>query len=400
MPTRTVLISGASVAGPALAYWLHRAGMRPVVVERAPGIRPGGQTVDLRGAGRAVAQRMGIEDAVRAAGTGELGVRFVDGNDRPRAAFGADAFGGDGPVAELEILRSRLAEILYERTRDDVEYLFDDQIVDVADHGDGVHVTFASGTEREVDLLVAADGLRSRTRDLVFGDAVRTPPLGLYTSYFTIPRAESDTGWARWHNAVGGRTVLIRPDNEGTTRAALSFLSPPRGIERIDAEAQKVVLRATFADVGWEAPRVLAGMDDAPDFYLESIAQVRMSSWSRGRVVLVGDSGYCPSPISGMGTSTALVGAYVLAGELAAHDGHRDAFAAYERVLRPYVDAAQKLPPGSPRLATPRSALGIRALYTALRVVSSPQAAAVAGWLPSRDEEFTLPTYAAVCASP
>ena len=395
--SRTVLVSGASIAGPALAFWLHRNGMRPVVLERAPGIRPGGQTVDLRGAGRAVAQQMGIEDAVRDAGTGELGVQFVDDRNLVRAAFGASS---DGLVAELEILRSRLAEILYERTRDDVEYLFDDEIIGVHDDGERVRVALRSGHEREVDLLVAADGLRSRTRDLVFGDAVRAAPLGLYSAYFTIPRATSNTGWARWHNAPGGRTVLIRPDNEGTTRALLSFLSPPRGFEYLDAEAQKVVLRATFADVGWEAPRVLAGMDDAPDFYLESIAQVRMAHWSRGRVALVGDAGYCPSPISGMGTSLALVGAYVLAGELARHADHRDAFAAYESVLRPYVDSAQKLPPGSPRLASPRSALGIRALNTALRVVSSPQAAAVGRWLPSRAEEFALPTYPAVCASP
>lgn len=240
----------------------------------------------------------------------------------------------------------------------------------------------------------------SRTRDLVFGDAARTTALGLYTSYSTIPRAGTDTGWARWFNAPGGRSALVRPDNEGTTRAALSFLSPPRGIERLDPEAQKLVLRATFADVGWEVPRVLDGMDAAPDFYLESIAQVRMPSWSRGRVVLVGDAGYCPSPISGMGTSTALVGAYVLAGELARNPDHRDAFAAYERVLRPYVEAAQKLPPGAPRLATPRSALGIRALNSALRAVSSPPAAAIGRLLPSRESEFLLPTYAAVCASP
>ncbi len=399
--TRTVLVSGASIAGPALAFWLHRNGMRPTVVERAPGIRPGGQTVDLRGAGREVAQLMGIDDAVRAAGTGELGVRFVDDRNRTRATFGVAA---DGLVAELEILRSRLAEILYERTRDDVEYVFDDEIVDVDDHGShdggGVRVAFRRGEERDVDLLVVADGLRSRTRDLVFGAAARTTPLGLYTSYFTIPRAASDTDWARWFNAPGGRSVLVRPDSEGTTRAALSFLSPPRGIEQLDADAQKLVLRATFADVGWEVPRVLDGMDAAPDFYLESIAQVRMPTWSRGRVVLVGDAGYCPSPISGMGTSTALVGAYVLAGELGRNADHRDAFTAYERVLRPYVDAAQKLPPGAPRLATPRSAFGIRALNTALRVAGSPAVAAIGKLLPSRDEAFTLPTYAAVCASP
>ena len=369
---RTVLISGASIAGPALAYWLHEYGFATTIVERADGIRPGGQTVDLRGAGKVVAQRMGLEEAVRAASTGEEGVAFVDRSGRTRAAFGADAFGGEGLVAELEILRGELAELLYERTRTSTDYLFGDRIAVLDDQGDRVHVTFDSGLVRDFDLVVAADGIGSRTRRLVFGDEPTFRSLGMYTAYATIPRAESDGTWARWYNATGGRVITLRPDTLGTTRALLTLPARGEGYEKQSPDEQRALLKRTFADAGWEAPRVVAALDDASDLYFELTGQVRTPHWSRGRVALVGDAGYCASPISGMGTSLALVGAYVLAGELAAHPDHRDAFAAYERVLRPYVDKAQQLPPFTPRIAQPRTRVGIRVLNTALWAASRP----------------------------
>src|SRR3954452_5185163 len=174
---RSVLISGAGIAGPALAYWLHRFGLRATVVERAPGVRRGGQTVDLRGAGRLVARRMGLEPAVRAASTGEEGVRFVDGAGRTRSAIGVAAFGGDGVIAELEILRGELSALLHERTRDDTEYVFGDLITAMIDDGRRVLVSFRNRPDREFDLVVAADGLRSPTRDLAFGATTRLRPL-------------------------------------------------------------------------------------------------------------------------------------------------------------------------------------------------------------------------------
>ena len=198
MPSHTVLICDAGIAGPALAYWLHEHGMTPIVVERAKAIRPGGQTVDLRGAGRTVAQRMGIEEAVRDASTGEKGVAFVNRDNTTKAAFGSDQFAGDGPVAELEILRGQLAELLHDRTREHTEYLFGDHITALGHTGEKVRVTFANGPARDVDLVVAADGIRSATRSLVFGSEARIHPLGLYTAYFTIPRGSTDGDWARW----------------------------------------------------------------------------------------------------------------------------------------------------------------------------------------------------------
>lgn len=363
MTERTVLISGASIAGPTLAYWLKRYGLRPVVIERANELRLGGQNVDVRGAGREVARRMGIENGIRASSTGEKGLRFVDRQNVTKAEFPAGTSDSDGFTAELEILRGDLVRILYDKTRDGIEYIFGDYITGLREHDRGITASFAKGEARDFDLVVVADGIRSRTRSLAFGSEPEIRELGLYMAYLTIPRTASDSAWWRWYNAPGGRTIQLRPDNVGTTRALLSFMSAPLGYESLGAEEQKDILRRVFSDAGWEASRVLSALDDSADVYFDSIGQVLAPNWSRGRVALVGDAGYCPSPISGMGTSLALVGPYVLAGEIAKHEKYGEAFASYERIMRPYVQHAQQLPPGAPRLAHPKTKLGIAVFH-------------------------------------
>lgn len=366
------MISGASIAGPALALELARYGFRPVIVERARALRLGGQNIDVHGAGREVARRLGIEDAIRAATTGEQGLRFVDERDATKAEFPADSEDDRAFTKELEILRGDLAQILYDRTRETTEYLFGDQITGLRDHGDRVTVSFEHGAERDFDLVVAADGVRSRTRSLIIGDEARIRSLNLYSCWFTIPRAASDTAWARWYHAPRGRSMLLRPDNVGTTRVSMWFVSTSSGYERLSADEQKALFARTFADAGWEAPRVLEAMAGADDVYFDLISQVMAPRWSRGRSAIVGDAAYCPSPVSGMGANLALVGAYVLAGELSRRSNHREAFAAYEALMRPFVDQVQKLPPGVPRIAHPQTRLGISILHGVLRVASSP----------------------------
>lgn len=368
---RRVLISGASIAGPAFAYWMRRYGWEPVVIERAPALRTAGQNIDVRGAGREVARRMGIEEAIREATTGELGTRFIDREGKTRAEFPAGTDDTGGATAELEILRGDLARLLVERTQGESEYRFDTSIRALDERGDRVHVTFADDREEEFDLVVAADGMRSRTRPMIVGNAARIVPKGMYTAYFVIPRQPDDTDWWRWYSATGGRSVTLRPDNVGTIRATLSFLSPPRGYEDLDERSQKALLAERFADAGGVAPRILDQLAQAPEFYFEQIGQVHSPTWTRGRMALLGDAAYCASPVSGMGTSLALTGAYVLAGEIAAHVHHRDAFLGYERIMRPYVQQAQDLPPGTPRLANPRTRLGIGVLHTVLGIAGS-----------------------------
>lgn len=427
--TRTrVLISGASIAGPALAYWLDRYGFETTIVERAPELRTGGQNVDVRGAGREVVRRMGLEDDVRAATTGEVGTRFVGPTGGTVAEFPAGTSDSGGATAELEILRGDLARLLVGRTTGDGQgrgttYRFGDRITGVREDdgagagvtttaastpagtappgsvSQGVVVSFEHAPDERFDLVVAADGIGSSTRRLVFGDEPTIRSLGLETTYATIPRTAADDDWWRWYNAAGGRSITLRPDPHGTMRAAMSFVTDrtrERGrAERRTVAEQRARLHEIFDDAGWEARRVLDGFDHADDLYFESIGQVRAPRWSSGRVVLLGDAAYCASPVSGMGTSLSLAGAYVLAGELASHRHHRDAFAGYERLMRPYVEQAQQLPPGVPRVANPTSRAGVALFHAGVRLASTR----VAGRLGARfstppADALELPDYA------
>jgi 2-polyprenyl-6-methoxyphenol hydroxylase-like FAD-dependent oxidoreductase len=390
-----VLIAGASIAGPALAFWLARSGFHPVIVERADALRLGGQNIDIHGAARTVVRRMGLEDVIRAATTGEQGLRFVDDHNVTKAEFPAESADASGFTKEIEILRGDLARILYDCTRDTTEYLFGNQITGLREHGDRVTASFEHGPARDVDLVIAADGIRSRTRTLIVGAEPKIRPLNLYASYFTIRRAASDTAWARWHHAPRGRSMLLRPDNVGTTRASVWFRSPPRGYERLSVSEQKALIARIYADAGWEAPRVLAALADSEDVYVDAVSQVMAPRWSHGRAALVGDAAYCPSPVSGMGANLALVGAYVLAGELSRHANHRDAFTAYETLMRPYVEQAQKLPPGVPWIAHPKSRLGVAILHHVLRLASNPRLRRRAGSIGSSPaDKIALPDYA------
>ncbi|MGC4940868.1 FAD-dependent monooxygenase [Kribbella sp. DT2] len=357
-----VLISGAGVAGPALAYWLQRAGFTPTVVELAPAPRPGGQTIDVRGVARDVVERMGVMPAIKARQLHEKGLAYVRANGKRAAALPAELLADGGPVAEIEILRGDLSEVLLAATPD-VEYLYGDSISGLTDTADGVRVSFTGGAVREFDLVVGADGVHSRVRALAFGPEEEfVHHLGGYGAYFTIPAPEDLDGWLKIHTAPGGRWVGLRPDHDPRfARALLSFRSPVIRYNRRDVSEQKALLHKTFQGAGWYTREILDGMDAGDDFYFDSTSRVVVPEWSRGRVVLLGDAGYCGSPLAGYGTALSLVGAYVLAGELVADGDHRRAFAAYQRVMREYVVQRSALPPGGIALAMPKTALGIRA---------------------------------------
>ncbi|MEJ2886680.1 FAD-dependent monooxygenase [Actinomycetospora aeridis] len=353
--SRHALISGASIAGPALAHQLNARGWRTTVVERAPRLRDEGQNIDVRGAGREVLRRMDLEDAALAAGTGEVGLRFVDDDGGAVAEFPAGEGDTAGGTAEMEILRGELSRLVYERTQDATDYRFGEQIAALTDHGDGVTARLAGGEEIDADLVVVAEGTRSRTRELVLPDAEVTE-LGLQVAYLTIPRTDDDDRWWRWHSAPGSRSTSLRPDNRGTTRAMLAFLSDVRGLGELDRDAQITVLRRTYADVGWQAPRVLAALEDA-SLYFDAVAQIRLPRWSTGRVAVLGDAAWATGPF-GTGTTLALVGAYILAGELGEGDV-TTALARYEERMRPFAAQAQDVKPAALRAMNPRSGAGL-----------------------------------------
>ncbi|QMU70711.1 FAD-dependent monooxygenase [Streptacidiphilus sp. P02-A3a] len=370
MENTDILVSGAGIAGPTLAYWLRKAGFTVTVVERAPGLRPGGQTVDVRGAGRTVVDRMGLLGRVRELSVDQRGLALVKASGRIAARMPADAFGGEGIVSEIEILRDDLGRLLYEATLPDTEYLFDDSVTGLREDADGVTVTFEKAAPRRFGLVVGADGPHSVVRSLAFGpEAEFLSPLGVHTAWFTVDEDLDLDGWFQMYNAPGGLVASARPGRlPGQSKVSLSFRSGPIGYDRRDPEAQRRVVAERFAGLGWKVPRLLRAMGSASDFFLDSMGQVRLDHWSRGRAVLLGDAGYCPTPLTGLGTSLAMVGGYVLAGELAAADGdHRAAFAGYDRVMRPYVSQAQELPPGGASGYAPRSAFAIGARTLSMR---------------------------------
>ncbi|MFF4223412.1 FAD-dependent monooxygenase [Streptomyces abikoensis] len=373
MRNTDILISGAGIGGTALAYWLSVAGFAVTVVERAPEPRPGGQTVDLRGAGRTVVSRMGLMDRARELAVDQRGFAYVNGSGRITARMPADSFGGEGIISEIEILRGDLARLLYDATLPDTEYLFDDTVTRLDEDDDGVTVTFEKAAPRRFGLVVGADGLHSAVRALAFGpERDRVLPLNVYTAWFTAAEDLELDGWMLMYNEPGGLVASARPGRlPGEIKAGLSFRSAPLDYDRRDLAAQQDLVARRFAGAGWEVPRLLRAMRAAPDFFLDSMGQVRLDSWSRGRAALVGDAGYCATPLTGLGTSLALVGAYVLAGELASAGGdHRIAFRKYDEVMRPYVDQAQELPPGGAWGYAPSSSLAIGLRNLSMRAMS------------------------------
>ncbi len=356
MRNQDVLISGAGVAGQALALWLRRFGFTPVVVERAAAPRDGGQAVDLRGAAIEVARRTGILDAARAARTGTRGMSYVSSAGKRLASLDG-AFGVVDPH-DLEIVRGDLVRILHEAARDEVEYIFDDSVASLTDTADGVTVTFERSAPRTFGLVAGADGLHSRVRGLAFGPESRyLGQLGLYLSVFTIPNELELDHWQLIYVTPGRSVTVTSARDNREARAIFFFASGPLDYDHRDRDQQQELLAAAFAGTGWEVPRLLAAMPEAPDFYFDSVSQVRMNSWSAGRVTLgSSDAGYCPSPLSGQGSSVALVGAYVLASELHAADGdHRAAFARYQQRMAGFVELNQQLATGNAKRFTPGS---------------------------------------------
>ncbi|MEU2043448.1 FAD-dependent monooxygenase [Nocardia niwae] len=345
MSRTRVLVAGASIAGPALAHWLRRRGAEVTVVERAPELRPGGQAVDARGVTKEVIRRMGLDAAVRAARTETAGAHTVDADGNVLETHRADDDGGDGYISEIEILRGDLSQVLYDDTRDDVEYVFSDRIAELTQDADGVDVVFAGGDRRRFDLVVGADGLHSALRAMVFGPRERfIRHLGLVLAFYSVP---NEFGLDRWliDYQESGRSAGLRPIQDATRAMAMfSFSAGDFDVDYRDVAAQKRLLRERMAGMGWLTPGILAHLDDAPDFYLDQVAQVVMDRWASGRVGLLGDAAFSSSPMSGQGTGLALVGAYLLAGELAAAGWDAEAgFAGYERRMRSFVEANQEI---------------------------------------------------------
>jgi 2-polyprenyl-6-methoxyphenol hydroxylase-like FAD-dependent oxidoreductase len=357
-----IAINGAGVAGPTLAYWLHRCGHEPILIEKAPHLRTGGYVIDFWGVGYTMAERMGILPEVLEAGYSVKELRLVDTAGRTTGGFRADVFGEmvDGRFTSLP--RGDLAAAIYRTIEGRVETLFGDSITGLEEHDTGIHVSFEHGPARDFDLVIGADGLHSKIRELTFGPEHQFErQLGYYVAAFEIENYQPRDELVYVSYTIPGRQVARFTLRDGRTMFLCVFTTEHmNGLEPHGLAERKVLLHRVFDGAGWECPQIFTAINDVEDIYFDSVTQIRIDTWSKGRVMLIGDAASCASLLAGEGTGLAMTEAYVLAGELHRAKGdYRDAFRRQEQLLRPFVDGKQESAKDFASSFAPKTAFGV-----------------------------------------
>ena len=343
---KTVLISGASIAGPALAFWLARYGIQATVVERAASLRGGGYPIDVRGTAIDAVERMGLYTHMRAAHVDSQSIGFVDEHGTVVAKLNPEAITGGVRGKDVEIRRGDIATILYAATKDTANYRFNDSIASLEQQADGVNATFASGDTQTYDIVIGADGLHSNIRSLIFGHELQFERyIGFCFAGFTMPNTFGLDRAALAYTLPGKNAVIYATNDNGPAYAFLVFKHPisPFRKSLTDEDQRDLTARMFERGGGWIVPQMVEAMRKAEDLFFDAVSQIHMPVWSKGRVVLAGDAAHATSFLSGQGSSMALVGAYVLAGEIATRPDIASAFEAYEKLMRPFVEMNQAL---------------------------------------------------------
>jgi 2-polyprenyl-6-methoxyphenol hydroxylase-like FAD-dependent oxidoreductase len=342
---RTALISGAGIAGPALAFWLAEAGWEVTVVERAENLRTGGYPVDIRGTALEVVRRMGLSEQIDAHRHQNPVIEFLSPGGRRLSRMDPREVLTDPESGDVEIARGTLTELLYDASRDRVDYVFGDTITGLSPTDNGVQVTFAHREPQRFDVVIGADGIHSKVRALAFGNETQfLHHLGAYVAIWDIRSEIFAPGTGYMYSNPGRSVAVMRSFDGSETRAFLTYVHPrPGSVDRHNLAAITAELEREFAEDRWRTGEIIDTLRDADDVFFDSVSQVRMYRWSKGRVALVGDAAYAPAFLSGQGTSLALAGAYVLASELARHGDPASAFDAYERRVREFVTRNQGL---------------------------------------------------------
>lgn len=379
-----VLISGGGIAGNVLAYWLGKYGFRVVVVERASSRGTAGQVIDVAGPAEEIVKRMGLIDEIRRRATHEAGFQLVYPDNR---AVGTIPAGTSSASKEIEIMRPELADILYNAaiSQEGVEFRFNTTIQSLSNTKEKVTVeTIDSGSKTSInedfDILVACDGLRSRTRNMILPVDQRescVKSINAFVAFFSVPAEPQDQPYFRVCQFPGRINISTKPENEKRTSCYMGCVKYVQALhdarESRDVDQQKTALKKYFSGLGWETERILKGMMDTDNFYFEELSQVYLDKWSRGRCVLLGDTAYAPSPLTGQGTPLAIVGAYLLASKLIeSPEDPEKAFETYEKEYRPYVNKKQPIPLGgkAPLILNPDTAFGIWLLRTVFAVIT------------------------------
>lgn len=385
-----VLIVGAGVCGPAFAMLLQRSNPKHkiTILERSPTLRMGGQQIDLKNQAPHILRQMGLLDELKSKCVDETGLEMVDSKDKTIAQFGVAPAGQRRLTltSEHEIMRGDMVQVLYDasikqnqtfksKSGDSdagLRYVFDQTIIALDQHeNDDVDVTFSNGETKRYDLVVGADGQWSHTRRLAFGKETSRAAfksLGIHAAYFSLPKTENETTLAKAHLAPGRRMVVTRTSGRPVTGALLFTMQKSEklsGCYKESIDKQKEAFAEAFRDIDWQADRLTRGLKSSSDFYAHELGQIKIKELSTGRVVLLGDSGYCPSPFTGLGTNLCLVGSYILAGELARHGSNNvsAALRSYGERMQPFIDECQNISPRTLSLFFPSSRLGIWVIH-------------------------------------
>lgn len=372
MNNKNILISGAGIAGTALAFWLKKYGFNPTIIEIAPKLREGGYAIDFMGAGYDVALKMGIADELKKVDIDFSKLKLVDKDDREIGSMNYQKVKNLMDGRAMTLLRSGLAKTIYHSLNNEIEIIFDNTIEQIEQDENKVIVNFKNGNSRNFDLVIGADGLHSIVRKLIFGEENKFEKyLGYFTSSYTINNYSIGNNAFSMYN-YPYKQVAIYSNNKNQTTTFFIFNSSEKlKYNHHDTEKQKQILRQEFENGGWKCPELLSALDKTNDFYFDSVSQIKMDKWSKGRVTLVGDAGYCPSLLSGKGSTLAMVGAYILAGELKEANGnYQQAFEEYEKQFKPFMEKKQKLAQSFAKSFVPKSYFGIRLRNLAFKLMS------------------------------
>ena len=390
-----IAISGAGIAGPALAFWLARSGHEVTLIEKAPQFRAGGYVIDFWGVGYTVAERMGLLPAIRDAGYRFRELRLVGRDGRKVGGMSTEVFRRMTGDRFTSLPRGDLASIVYDAVKNDVETVFGDSITEVRETGDVVELAFEHRKARRFDLLIGADGLHSRVRECAFGPTADfEKDLGYRVASFRTEGYRPRDELAYVARAVPGRQLARIALRDDQTTFLLVFRAElANGSEPSTPRERRAVLHSVFGGIGWESAAILEALDAADELYFDRVSQIRMPAWSKGRTILIGDAAGAVSLLAGEGTGLALTEAYVLAGELARAGGdHRAAFAAYEARLRPFIQGKQKSAEAFASSFVPKTALGVWYRNMATRAMKLPKIADLLIGSSVRDD-FDLPRY-------
>lgn len=377
----TILISGAGIAGPALAFWLKAAGFQPFLIERSPALRTGGYVIDFWGLGYDIAESMGLVAEIQREGYHIREMRIADNHGRRIAGFGTRVLRELTGGRFVTIERSTLSRLLFERIKSTAETGFGDEIAGLHEDEAGVQVELRHGGKRRFDLVIGADGLHSGVRNLVFGRQDRfEKQLGFVVAAFEVtgyrPR---DEDVYVIHNEPG--RMLGRFALHGDRTLFLFVVSTKADIasEQPGPAAQKAMLRESFGDGAWECSRILDELDRAQNLYFDRVSQIKLERWSKGRIALVGDAAFCPSLLAGQGAALAMTAAYVLAGELGKASGNfAEAFSNYEKLVRPFITKKQTAAEHFAAAFAPRTRRGLFLRNQIVKACAIPGLARVA----------------------